>query len=42
MMTSVSTKTVLAVAALLGLATSAFAQAAAPTPWDLKADMQFA
>jgi hypothetical protein len=42
MMTSVSTKTVLAAAALLGLATSAFAQAAAPAPWELKADMGYA
>jgi hypothetical protein len=42
MMTSVSTKTVLVAAALTGLATSAFAQAAAPTPWELKSDMGYA
>jgi hypothetical protein len=28
-------------AALTGLATSAFAQAAAPTPWELKPDMAY-
>jgi hypothetical protein len=42
MMTSVSTKTVLVAAVLTGLATSAFAQAAAPTPWELKSDMGYA
>jgi hypothetical protein len=41
-MTRVLTKTVLVVAALVGLSTSAFAQAAAPTPWELKADMGYA
>ena len=35
-------KTVLMAAALVGLATSAFAQGAAPTPWELKADMGYA
>ena len=38
----VSTKTIVTAAALAGLATSAFAQAAAPTPWDLKSDMGYA
>ena len=33
-----STKTFLIAAALTGLATSALAQAAAPTPWELKPD----
>lgn len=42
MMTRVSTKTVLVAAVLTGLATSAFAQAAAPTPWELKSDMGYA
>jgi len=41
-MTRVLTKTVLVVAALVGLSTSAFAQAAVPTPWELKADMGYA
>jgi hypothetical protein len=41
-MTRVLTKTVLVLAALAGLSTSAFAQAAAPTPWELKADMGYA
>ena len=41
-MTSVSTKTVLVAAVLTGLATSAFAQTAAPTPWELKSDMGYA
>ncbi|QHO78669.1 hypothetical protein ACH79_07315 [Bradyrhizobium sp. CCBAU 051011] len=41
-MTRVSTKTVLVAAVLTGLATSAFAQAAAPTPWELKSDMGYA
>jgi hypothetical protein len=41
-MTRVLTKTVLVVAALAGLSTSVFAQAAAPTPWELKADMGYA
>ena len=38
-MTRFSTRTFLMAAALTGLATSAFAQAAAPTPWELKPDM---
>ena len=42
MMTSISTKTVLAVAVLAGFSTCAFAQGAAPTPWDLKSDMGYA
>jgi hypothetical protein len=37
-MTIFSIKTVLAAAALSALTTSAFAQAAAPTPWELKPD----
>jgi hypothetical protein len=41
-MISVSTKSVLMAALLTGLATSAFAQAAAPTPWELKSDMGYA
>ena len=41
-MTRVSTKTVLMAAALVGVSTSAFAQAAAPTPWELKSDMGYA
>ena len=41
-MTSVSTRSVLMAALLTGLATSAFAQAAAPTPWELKPDMGYA
>ncbi|MEH2587023.1 hypothetical protein [Bradyrhizobium sp. AZCC 1721] len=41
-MTCISTKTVLTVAILAGLATSAFAQGAAPTPWELKSDMGYA
>ena len=40
-MTRFSTRTFLIAAALTGLATSAFAQAAAPTPWELKADMGY-
>src|SRR5207247_8725987 len=42
MMTSVSTKMGLTVAVLAGFSTSAFAQAAAPTPWELKPDMGYA
>ena len=38
----ISTKTFLVVAALTGFASSAFAQAAAPTPWELKSDMGYA
>jgi hypothetical protein len=37
-MTGFSSKTFLLAAALAALTTSAFAQAAAPTPWELKAD----
>ncbi len=46
-MTRISTKTLLmaaalvAAAALAAPATSAFAQAAAPTPWELKPDMGY-
>jgi hypothetical protein len=36
-----SARTFLMAAALTGLATSAFAQAAAPTPWELKPDMAY-
>ena len=42
MMTSISTKTVLAMAVLAGFSTCAFAQGAAPTPWELKSDMGYA
>ena len=42
MMTSILTKTVLAVAVLAGFSTCAFAQGAAPTPWELKPDMGYA
>ncbi len=42
MMTSVSTKTVLTVAVLAGFSTCAFAQGAAPTPWELKPGMGYA
>jgi hypothetical protein len=41
MMTSISTKTVLAAAVLAGFSTCAFAQGAA-TPWELKPDMGYA
>jgi hypothetical protein len=41
MMTRFSTKTLLMAAALSALATSAFAQAAAPTPWVLTPDMGY-
>jgi hypothetical protein len=41
-MTCISTKTVLMVAVLTGFSTSAFAQGAAPTPWELKSDMGYA
>jgi hypothetical protein len=40
-MTRSSTRTYLLVAALSALASSAFAQAAAPTPWELKPDMGY-
>ena len=42
MMTSISTKAVLTVAALAGFSTCAFAQAATPTAWELKPDMGYA
>ena len=41
-MTGVSTKTVLAMAVLAGFSTCAFAQTAAPAPWELKSDMGYA
>ena len=41
-MMTTSTKTFLMAAALSALATSAFAQAAAPTPWELKPDTGYA
>jgi hypothetical protein len=41
MMTRFSTKRLLMAAAISALATSAFAQAAAPTPWELKPDMGY-
>ena len=41
-MTRFSIKTFLAAAALTALSTSAFAQAAAPTPWELKPDVGYA
>ena len=41
-MTGVSTKTILAVAVLAGLTTCAFAQGAAPTPWELKPNLGYA
>jgi hypothetical protein len=40
-MARTSTRTYLLAAALSALATSAFAQAAAPTPWELKSDMGY-
>lgn len=40
-MTRFSTMTILIAAALTGLATSAFAQAPTPTPWELKPDMGY-
>ena len=39
--TRTSTKTYLMAAALSALASSAFPQAAAPTPWELKPDMGY-
>ena len=42
MMTGISTKAVLAAAALAGFSTCALAQGAAPTPWELKSDMGYA
>ena len=41
-MMRVSTKSISAAAAPAGVATSAFAQGAAPTPWELKWDMGYA
>jgi hypothetical protein len=40
-MTRFSTKTVLLAAALAALSISAFAQGAAPTPWELKPDIGY-
>src|SRR5947207_11883536 len=40
-MTGFSMRTFLMAVALTGLATSALAQAAAPTPWELKPDMGY-
>jgi hypothetical protein len=40
-MTRFSTKTLVVAAALSALATPALAQAAAPTPWELKPDMGY-
>ena len=40
-MTRFSTKTLLLAAALAALSASAFAQSAAPTPWELKPDMGY-
>jgi hypothetical protein len=41
-MTRISIKTFLIAAGLSALPSSAFAQAAAPTPWELKSDMGYA
>ena len=41
-MMTTSTKTFLMAAAVSALATTAFAQAAAPTPWELKPDTGYA
>ena len=41
-MTTFSTRTLVLAAAISGLATFALAQAAAPTPWELKSDMGYA
>ena len=41
-MTRISTRTLVLAAAISGLATSAFAQAAAPTPWELRPDIGYA
>ena len=41
-MTRISINTFLIAAALSVLTSSAFAQAAAPTPWELKSDMAYA
>jgi hypothetical protein len=42
MMTTTLTKTVLTAAVLAGVSACAFAQGAAPTPWELKSDMGYA
>ncbi|HLZ01218.1 MAG TPA: hypothetical protein VKR55_03595 [Bradyrhizobium sp.] len=41
-MISISTKTLVLAASISALATFAFAQAAGPTPWELKPDMGYA
>ena len=41
-MTKISTRTLVLAAALSALATLAFAQAAGPTPWELKPDTGYA
>ena len=41
-MTAVSTKILVAIVSLGGLATAALAQAAGPTPWELKPDTGYA
>src|SRR5579859_6950873 len=41
-MTRISIRTLVLAAAISGLATSAFAQAAAPTPWELRPDIGYA
>ena len=41
-MTRISIKTFLIAAALSSLTSTAFAQAAAPAPWELKSDMAYA
>jgi hypothetical protein len=41
-MTKISTRTLVLAAALSGLATLAYAQAAGPTPWELKPDTGYA
>ena len=41
-MMRISTKTLVLAAAIGGFATSAFAQAAAPTPWEMKPDTVYA
>ena len=40
-MMRISTKTLVLAAAIGGFATSAFAQAAAPTPWEMKPDIGY-
>ncbi|MCA6116019.1 hypothetical protein J6524_14115 [Bradyrhizobium sp. WSM 1738] len=41
-MTSISTRTILTAAVLTGFSTCAFAQGAAPVPWELRSDMGYA